>query len=271
MHHESDAGCVTKGSDPDVTGVGEREAGSLAGCRVLVTRERPGELARLLIERGADVVHVPLIAVVDAPDGGEQLHEGLRCLDTFDWLVVTSPAGAERVGAAARRTSGIGLAAVGTATAKVLAELAERPVDLVPERQLAAVLAAEFARRNPSPQRVLIAQADRAPDTLAEALRAGGHDVTTVTAYSTVLVEPNRDAVAAADILVLASGSSAESWVAALGATRPPIVVAIGPSTAAKSRELGLKVDGVAAEHSVVGLIDEVVRQVAQHRLRDLP
>ena len=265
MHHEPDTQSVTSGSGTDVTGVGGSDTGSLAGCRVLVTRERPGELGRMLTERGADVVHVPLIAVIDAPDGGEELHRGLHHLDTFDWLVVTSPAGAERVGVAARRTSGVRLAAVGTATAATLAGLAERAVDLVPERQLAVALAEAFGQRNASPQRVLIAQADRAPDTLAEAMRADGHDVTTVTAYSTVLVEPDRDAVAAADVLVLASGSAAESWVTALGATRPPIVVAIGPSTAARSRQLGLKVDGVAADHSLVGLIDEVVRQVALH------
>jgi uroporphyrinogen-III synthase len=100
-------------------------------------------------------------------------------------------------------------------------------------------------------------------------LRAGGHEVTVVTAYSTVLVEPHMAAVDGADVLVLASGSAAESWVTALGATRPPIVVAIGSSTAKRARELGLKVDGVAADHSLVGMVDEVVRQVAQPALRD--
>ena len=243
----------------------------LAGCRVLVTRERPGELGRLLANRGAEVVHVPLIAVVDAPDGGAALRRQLDRLDEFDWIVVTSPAGAERVGEAARRWPSVSLAAVGTATARDLAELVNRPVDLVPERQLAAALAVEFNDNAASPQRVLVAQADRAADTLAHALREGGHIVTVVTAYSTVLVEPDMAAVDGADVLALASGSAAESWVATIGATAPPKVVAIGPSTAARARELGLKVDGIAADHSLAGLVNEVVRQVMQPRLPDSP
>ncbi len=242
----------------------------LIGCRVLVTRERPGELGRLLAARGAEVVHVPLIAVVDAPDGGDALRWELGRLDEFDWLVVTSPAGAERVGEAARSCPSLLLAAVGTATARELSARTGRPIDLIPERQLAAALAAEFDEKATSPQRVLLAQADRAADTLAHALREGGHVVTVVTAYSTVLVNPDIAAVAGADVLVLASGSAAESWAAAMGATPPRTVVAIGPSTATRALELGLKVDGTAADHSLVGLVDEVVRQVMQLRLNDL-
>jgi len=234
-----------------------------------VTRERPGELGRLLAERGADVVHVPLIAAADAPDGGAELAMCLDRVEIFDWVVVTSPMGAERVGEALGKRGDVSLAAVGTATAQRLAELAGRPVDLVPATQLAAALAVEFNDMATSPQHVLIAQADRAADTMSDALREGGHDVTVVTAYSTVLVEPDTAAVARADVLVLASGSAAVSWVEALGTARPPIVAAIGPSTAAKANDLGLEVDGVAADHSLVGLVDEVIRLVMQARLPD--
>ena len=60
-----------------------------AGCRVVVTRERPGELAALLEARGATVVHVPLIEVLDPADGGIDLQRALERLDDVDWLVVT--------------------------------------------------------------------------------------------------------------------------------------------------------------------------------------
>lgn len=244
-------------------------AGPLSGCRVLVTRERPGELGRLLADRGADVIHVPLIGTTDPPDDGVELAHHLDCLEAFDWVMVTSPAGAERVGTAVRACVDVSLAAVGTATAQRLAELAGRPVDLVPATQTAAALASDFNHRATAPQRVLLAQADRAADTLSDAVRAGGHTVTVVTAYSTVLVEPDIVSVAGADVLVLASGSAAASWVEALGVARPPIVAAIGPSTAAKAHELGLVVDGVAGDHSLVGLVDEVVRLVTQSGLPD--
>tara|TARA_Y100000385_G_scaffold239186_1_gene254488 strand:- start:126 stop:875 length:750 start_codon:yes stop_codon:yes gene_type:complete len=236
--------------------------GGLAGCRVLVTRERLGELGRLLAERGADVVHVPLIVVTEPADSGLALQRELGRLDRYSWLVVTSPTGAERVGEVAALHPLIKLAAVGTATQQSLAALAGRPVDLVPHRQLAAVLAEELIGRCTEPVKILVAQADIASEVLASELSRAGHDVTSVTAYATALVEPDVTAIEDADVLTLASGSAAAGWVNAFGAQQPLIVVAIGPSTAERARENGLKVDGVAAEHSLEGLVDEVVHQV---------
>lgn len=237
--------------------------GSLEGCRVLVTRERPGELAAKLLERGATVIHVPLIAVVDAADGGLALREALLRLAEFDWLVVTSPAGAERVGAAARLIPDVRLGAVGTGTARVLQHETGRLVDLVPAVQRAEGLAAEFAAASVAPQRVLIAQADIAAPTLADALHQAGHHVTTVTAYRTVQQVPDRDAASDADAVVFASGSAVESWCGAFGTDAPPLVVVIGPTTAATADRLGLKVSAIAADHSLDGLVTELEHVVA--------
>ena len=228
---------------------------------MLVTRERPGELAVKLLEQGATVIHVPLIAVVDAADGGRALRDALSRLDQYDWLVVTSPAGAERVGAAARLVPGVRLAAVGTATARVLRRESVRPVDLVPDVQRVDGLVAAFQAESLTPQRVLIAQADIAPPTLADALRGGGHDVTTVTAYRTVPHEPDRGAASDADAVLFASGSAVESWCRAFGPTGPPIAIAIGPSTAAVADRFGLKLAAVSTDHSLDGLVDELARR----------
>ena len=232
----------------------------LEGCRVVVTRERPGQLAAKLIDRGATVIHVPLIAVVDPADDGRALADELNRLAEFDWLVVTSQAGAERVGEAAGRAPGVRLAAVGTATAHALQHHSGRPVDLIPEEQRAEGLAAAFLDAAPGAQRMLIAQADLAAPTLADALRQAGHVVTTVTAYRTVTVAPDRDAVGEADAVVFASGSAVESWCRAFGVTAPPLIVAIGPTTAAVADRFGLKVSAVAADHSLDGLVTELER-----------
>jgi uroporphyrinogen-III synthase len=243
--------------------VSEADAlGPLAGRRVLVTRDRPGELGRLLTERGADVVHVPLIETTDPDDGGAALDAALGNLADHDWLIVTSAVGAERVGDAAKLHAGVALAAVGTTTARVLADLAGRPVDVVPERQLAVELAGALSvRLRQERVRILLAQADRAPDTLADLLRAAGHDVSVVAAYSTRLRVPDPTQLMDLDALVLASGSAATSWVAALGTNAPPVVIAIGPTTAQVARELGLKVSAIATEYSLAGLVDALERQ----------
>jgi len=234
--------------------------GALDGCRVVITRERPGELGAMLARRGALVVHVPLIEVVEPADGASALNDALAELDDYDWLIVTSAAGAERVGAAARSATGVGLAVVGTATAQVLARESGRSVDLMPDVQRAEALAERFVADTPSGQRILIAQADIAAPSLAETLRLAGHRVTTVTAYRTVARAPVNDAGLDADAVLFASGSSVESWCRAFGPTGPPLRVAIGPSTAAVAQRLGLKLSGVASDHSVEGLVTELER-----------
>lgn len=240
-------------------------AETLRGRRVLVTRERPGELAAMLEARGADVVHLPLITVVEPLDGGAGLQAALERLDRFDWLMVTSASGAERVGRAAAENAQVRLACVGTATAAALRVASGRTVDLVPAVQRADQLAEEFISLAGGPQRVLIAHADRAAPTLPAALREADHEVVEVVAYRTIDVEPDAEALAViegADAVVFASGSAVESWCRAVGGRRPSIVLAIGPATAATAARLGLVVTGVASEHSLEGLVRELERHL---------
>lgn len=240
----------------------------LAGRRIVTTRDAPGRLDAALTELGADVVHVPLIEIADAPDGGAALADALTgaLRGSYDWVVVTSRHGAARVvdalaeaGAAAVRT-----AAVGTATAEVLATGTGRPVDLVPGVQRAAALVEAFAEAGAAqtgdgaPNRILVAQADRAEPTLVDGLRRLGHDVDVVTAYSTRLREPTTvevEAALAADAVAFASGSAAEAWAATIGTRTPPAVCAIGPTTARAAAAHGIVVTAVADDHSVPGLV----------------
>ena len=252
----------------DVHGVGDAPgAGRLAGCTVVVTRDEPGELGRLLDAEGARVVHLPLIEITGPDDDGAALRDALDRLDSFDWLIVTSTAGADRVGDAASASS-VALGAVGTATARRLATLSGRSVDLVPQRQVAASLADEFVARVPGlpPRRVLLALADRAGTELAERLLDAGHDVTSVVAYRTRLRRPAADELAAladVDAVLFASGSAAIAWSEAFGERAvdllPDVVVAIGPTTAQAAADSSLKISSVATDHSLSGLVDELV------------
>lgn len=206
---------------------------------------------------------MPLIRVIEPDDDGRALRGELDRLDEYDWLIVTAAPGAERVAHDAAAAPTLRLAAVGTATAKVLASGAGRRVDLVPDVQLAAALADAFNRDATSPQRVLLAVADRAASVLEDELRSAGHVVTSVVAYRTVAQAPDRELVEHADAVLFASGSAVESWVAAVGSACPAVAVAIGPSTAATAERLGLKLSGVATDHSLDGLVTELERQLA--------
>lgn len=236
----------------------------LRGRTIVTTRERRGRLDRRLAELGADVVHVPLIEVVDPDDGGVALRRALDDAGRFAWVVVTSVAGAERVGPSMADV-GCRTAAVGTRTAEVLARRSGRPVDLVPDRQTALDLVAAMPAPSPG-DRLLLAQADRADPAHAEAFAGRGFDVTAVVAYRTVLrapTGPERAAALAADAVAFASGSATTAWSEAFGTQTPGVVAAIGPSTAEVAAASGIKVTHVATDHSIDGLAEVIIRALA--------
>lgn len=235
----------------------------LADRRIVITRPDLGALGDMLLASGAEVIHMPLIEMIEPQDGGVSLNRVLADCVPGDWLVVTSPEGARRVMAAREQifshegSDRIRIAAVGRATAAVVEAVTAGPVDLVPEIHMASELAAafeEFARG----QRILVAHGDLADSSLVTALQAQGHQVTSVVAYQTVSRKPSdkqRDAARDADAVVLASGSAARSWAEYCGEIRPPVVCAIGPSTAAVAHEVGLLVTHLAPTSTVEGIM----------------
>ena len=239
------------------------DRGSLAGRRVVVTRARP-QAAALVSEleaAGAEAVPVPVIEIVDPPDGGVALKAGLRSLRPDDWVVVTSPNGAVRVAEAAAEVAlpdGVKVAVVGPGT-KGRAEALGLRVDLVPDEAIAEGLLAAFPPRPVDGGRILLARAEVAREMLPHQLRMAGWQVDEVVAYRTQRVEVDdvgRAAAASADAVVFTSGSTVEGLVDGVGiAGLPPVVASIGPATSAVAARLGVTVDVEAAEHTIPGVV----------------
>jgi uroporphyrinogen III methyltransferase/synthase len=208
--------------------------------KVIVTRPRTqaGPLVERVEALGHEVVECPLIEIV--PTGDEPI-------DTagYDWVVLTSPNGAEHF-ARRRRPAGSlpRVAAVGPGTAEALRAHGIEP-ELVPKTSTQEGLLAEFPR---PPGRVLVAAARGARRTLIDGL---GADF--VPLYDTALVRP--DAVPQGDVVLLASGSAARSF-AALGANVP--AATIGPQTTKAATSLGLRVVAEAPTHDLDGLVEAV-------------
>jgi uroporphyrinogen-III synthase len=206
--------------------------------KVVVTRPRSqaGPLVQRLEGLGLEVVECPLIAI-------EPLDEP-RSVDTtgYDWVVVTSPNGAELF---ARRRSGElpKVAAVGPGTAEALRALGIEP-DLVAAVSTQEGLVDEFPR---PVGRVLVVGAEGSRRALIDALGASF-----VPLYRTRLLDPPAPD---GDVVVLASGSAARSF-AALGAPLP--AVSIGPQTTRAARAAGLDVVAEARTHDLDGLVAAV-------------
>lgn len=232
---------------------------TLQGRTVVITRAaEQGEATVEIVESfGADAVVVPLIEIVD--DAVVLAELATVDLAAVDWVVVTSPNGAERVAALLPVSAPPQVAAVGTATAAALPRC-----DLVPRTQSATGLLEEMS---PGDGTVVVVQAFHAAPTLADGLRRLGWHVRPFAPYRTMAVQPTvdqRDAALAADAVLLASGSAARAWAAAFGRRTPPVVVAIGGQTAAAAKAAGLKVDAVSADHSVYGMLVTLSRYLGQ-------
>jgi uroporphyrinogen-III synthase len=208
--------------------------------RAIVTRPKAqaGPLVGRLEAIGVDVVECPLIEI-------ERIGDDPIDASGYDWLVVTSPNGADEI---ARRLVGERprVAAVGPGTAERLREHGIEPA-FVPRVSTQDGLIDEF----PQPHgRVLFAAAENARRRPITAL---GADY--VPLYSTRLVRPEQPP--AGDVVVLASGSAARAF-AWLDLDVP--AVSIGPQTTAIAREVGLRVVEEAQTHDLDGLVAAVER-----------
>ena len=204
--------------------------------RVIVTRPRAqaGPLADRLEALGAAVVECPLIEIERTSDAEI---DGAG----YDWLVVTSPNGAEEIARRGRNLPPI--AAVGPGTAEMLRARGIEPA-FVPQDSSQEGLLREFPR---PAGRVLFAAAEGARRRPIEEL---GADF--VPLYRTRLLAPDPPD---GDVVVLASGSAARAY-AAVGGTAP--AVTIGPETSRIARSVGLSVVGEAASHDLDGLVGAV-------------
>ena len=204
--------------------------------KAIVTR--PRAQARPLVEAlegaGIEVVECPLIEIERTSD---EPVDGAG----YDWLVVTSPNGADEI---ARR--GVNLprvAAVGPGTAEALRAHGIEPA-FVPRESSQDGFVDEFPERG---ARVLFAAAEGARRTAIDALRADF-----VPLYRTRLLTPEPPD---GDVVVLASGSAARAY-AGIGGNAP--AVSIGPETTRVARSVGLDVVGEAETHDLAGLVAAV-------------
>jgi uroporphyrinogen-III synthase len=204
--------------------------------RVIVTRPRDqaGPLVARLEALGHEVVECPLIEVERTSD--EPIDAG-----GYDWVIVTSPNGADEIARRGRNLSK--LAAVGPGTAERLREHGLEPT-FVPRVSSQDGLLAEFPR---PAGRVLFAAAETSRRGPIDEL---GADF--VSLYSTRLLAPDPPD---GDVVVLASGSAARAY-AAVGGRVP--AVSIGPQTSRVAESVGLTVAAEAASHDLDGLVSAV-------------
>jgi uroporphyrinogen III methyltransferase/synthase len=257
------------------------ETRPLFGRTVVVTRSRTqaSKLSRRLEAAGAEVIEMPTIRI-EPPDSYEPLDSAIDALDGYHWVVLTSVNGVDaffkRLQAAGKDARALPrVATIGKTTSSRLAAHGIR-TDCQPPRFTGEALVETLREQTELPgQRILLARAAEAPDTVPEGLRAQGAAVDVVAAYRT-LTATSADAEAierleagTVDFVTFTSSSTVRGFVDAVGRERVAALpagtrfISIGPVTSGTAQELGLTITAEAEEHTIPGVVAAIL-QVAQ-------
>ena len=253
----------------------------LFGKRVVVTRtrEQSSQMSKRLAELGAEVLEMPTIKVVD-PTQREAMVEALLGLNTYEWVVFTSPNGVRSFFDAffkgfndLRDFGGARIAAVGPATAAKINEF-HLKVDLMPEAYVASKIAETFkGYQDIENVKILLVRAEVATPELPAILEEMGAIVDDVAFYKTVPETEDLTGAASkleaegADWVTFTSSSTVEHFnskfdLAALKQRWPKIRYAsIGPETTKALEKLHLRADAEADPHTIEGLVRVLLLQ----------
>ena len=254
-----------------------REGGGapLSGRVVLLPRLKERDRIASTLERaGAEVLRAAVTRTV--PGEAASLEATARRIAAGEaaWLVLTSARTVEALAPYLHVPvpSTLRVAVVGPATARAWTELTGTAPDLV-ARGSAAALLEEPALAGPPPalnaaRRVLLPASALADPALADRLRQAGWEVEQVAAYTTITADahdlpPGLERAWAAggvDVVVLTAPSSTRAVLDLLGPPpRGTGLVAIGATTAAATRGLGLPVAAVASSPTPEGVLQATI------------
>jgi len=230
-------------------------------------------LSQLLSERGAEPIEVPAINIQALSDT-RKFDQAIASLDRYQWVVFTSVNGVEafferlyNLNLDSRALNGLKIGAIGPATAKALETRGIVP-DYVPEVYTSRGFIAGLKSHGISGQRFLLPRADIADEELTRGVRELGAEVHEIAAYRTV---PEPKAIAQAremclsgqiDVITFTSSSTVSNLMAVFKGERLLLnnirVACIGPKTAESAVEAGLRVDIIAGEHTMPGLVSAI-------------
>ncbi|HEY93211.1 MAG TPA: uroporphyrinogen-III C-methyltransferase [Dehalococcoidia bacterium] len=247
----------------------------LFGKRILVTRaqHQANALNQLLSERGARPVELPVIDI-QATANTKELDRAISNLEQYDWIVFTSVNGVSsffqrlyELKLDARALKGLKIGVIGPATAKAL-EIRGIIPDYLPQVYTSQGFLAGLSRQDITGQQFLLPRADIADKELAEAISQLGAEVYEVVVYRTVPVATAIPQVKEMllsreiDVITFTSSSTVSNLVALFNkeelAANNAKIACIGPKTADTAARVGLKVDIVASENTIPGLVTAI-------------
>lgn len=254
------------------------ESRPLFGKRILVTRpeDQATGFIMALSGLGAQCLLFPTIKIIPPESWGE-LDRAIEGLSRYDWILFTSVNGVAyffaRLDVAKKDTrhlNGIKIGAIGPKTAAALMDRGINP-DLIPDTYRAEEMVQALRGYPLNGKRVLLPRPAIARDSIPKSLKSLGALVDEVEAYQTVQPEYSQDQLGRLfkkgkiDMITFTSPSGVTNFLALLEGK--PIyeeiskvgVACIGPVTAQKAKEVGLKVVVAPDEYTAEALARAIV------------
>ena len=246
----------------------------LFGKKVLITRSRTqaSNLRSQLEELGAYAVELPSIEIAPLEDFAE-LDASLERLDGFAWVIFASVNGVESVfdrlhsmGRDSRALARNTIGAIGPATQRALESRGIIP-DFVPARSVSEDVVAELSSRHWQDVPALLPGSNIGRDALAQGLTRLGARVERVSAYRTLTPtdaaeRAKKGLSGGVDVITFTSSSTVNNLLDILDGDGQYLdrafIACIGPITAATAQERGLRVDLVAKQPTVEGLVESL-------------
>ena len=247
----------------------------LAGWKVLVTRPRQhiSKTADLLRKKGAEVLELPSICTVSVEDNSK-LYEAFEKLNTYQWIIFTSPAGVEiffdemdRKEMDVRSLGQAKIAVIGEGTKKKLKEH-HLMADFVPSVYDGDTLGAELAKELQGNEKILIPRAEAGNKKLTELLEQTGAKVDDIATYTTcyeksrLIDEKKEFETGSVDCVVFTSASTVKGFVEGTPGLDYTTVKAacIGKQTKAAADAYGMqtRMAKKATIESLIELVEEM-------------
>ncbi len=253
----------------------------LAGRRIVVTRspEQATELSLKLKQFGSDSLEIPLIKIepyVDPLTAADVFAEIAR----YEWLVFTSANGVKyffrqffKQFEDIRSIGLLRIAAVGKGTADAIGAYRLK-VDVIPEVATSEALADTLCQKESLDNlKILVITGNLNRDVLEKKLQEAAAIVDRFQVYQTLKTDLSGHAVAGsfrqkgADAVTFTSPSTVKSFLDQAAQLQPekgarkPLTCSIGPVTSESMRKIGMPVDIEAAEHTLDGMVQALVKK----------
>ena len=269
---------LLNGGEVDSKGKAKGNPKPLLGRCIMITRPRiqSGSFVRGLEELGSEVIECPTIEIIP-PESYVPLDRTIQALEEYDWIVFTSVNGVKEflnrlqyLGKDSAALEGIRLAAIGPETAREIASHGIQ-VEFVPADYRAEGILHGLNPAEVEGKRFLLPRAATARDILPRTLKEWGAEVDVVQAYRTVPAKGSAAILSGVlsenkvDMVTFTSSSTVKYFVDLLSPVdlrkfcNAVAVACIGPITKGTAESNRVRVDVLAKEYTVSGLIEAIV------------